>query len=114
MKKVLTLIATFIFAINMFAYKIGFEERLTNKTGVITREIPTASSIKVEVDFESYQGLATFKILDSKKNVILTISSTNYHDFESILNLNSNEKYTLQIDFKDFTGEYDYEIKTLR
>ena len=88
-------------------YKL--QDYVQNRTENKSINISNLNTIKLDIETERYNGEVIFSLVDSKGKVLLTLNTP--HEFERYINLNFNEKYVLNINLNNFTGEYEVEIK---
>lgn len=88
-------------------YKL--QDYVQNRTENKSINISNLNTIKLDIETERYNGEVVFTLVDSKGKVLITLNSP--REFERYINLNFNEKYVLNINLNNFTGEYEIEIK---
>lgn len=88
-------------------YKL--QDYVQNRTENKSVNISNLNAIKLDIETERYNGEVVFTLVDSKGKVLITLNSP--REFERYINLNFNEKYVLNINLNNFTGEYEIEIK---
>ena len=88
-------------------YKL--QDYVQNRTENKSINISNLNTIKLDIETERYNGEVVFTLVDSKGKVLITLNSP--REFERYINLNFNEKYVLNINLNNFTGEYEVEIK---
>lgn len=88
-------------------YKL--QDYVQNRTENKSINISNSNTIKLDIETERYNGEVVFTLVDSKGKVLITLNSP--REFERYINLNFNEKYVLNINLNNFTGEYEVEIK---
>ena len=88
-------------------YKL--QDYVQNRTENKSVNISNLNTIKLDIETERYNGEVVFTLVDSKGKVLITLNSP--REFERYINLNFNEKYVLNINLNNFTGEYEIEIK---
>lgn len=88
-------------------YKL--QDYVQNRTENKSINISNLNTIKLDIETERYNGEVIFSLVDSKGKVLLTLNTL--HEFEKYINLNFDEKYVLNINLNNFTGEYEVEIK---
>ena len=89
--------------------KYKTKDYVQNRTENKSIKISNLSVIELDIDTEKYNGEIVFTLVDSKGKVLITLN--NPREFERYINLNFNEKYVLNINLNNFTGEYEIEIK---
>ena len=85
------------------------QDYVQNRTENKSINISNLNTIKLDIETEKYNGEVVFTLVDSKGKVLITLNSP--REFERYINLNFNEKYVLNINLNNFTGEYEIEIK---
>lgn len=88
---------------------ISHKDYVQNRTENKSINISNLNTIKLDIETERYNGEVIFSLVDSKGKVLLTLNTP--HEFEKYINLNFDEKYVLNINLNNFTGEYEVEIK---